>query len=286
MDNPVTGIDHTYLLIDNLDQGARKFESLGFTLSPRGYHSAEKGTANHTIMFPHDYIELLGIVSQTSESDVLQQDLQKRGEGIRAVVGRIGDARQAAAALKELGIETLPVSDFERPIPLPGGKQGSAAFSVTHFAPKEIPFGTLFLCQHHTPENVWLPELLTHPNTAVGMSAIIGVTERIDEDSAGFSRLWKNAKITKSDHQVRITTGQNSAHIILQNKEQLKSMYNFIDISKIMDRTFASIVIAVKSLDEASRVIRSSGTVAHETARGLAVAPGDACGAILEFVPA
>ncbi|MFD2856181.1 VOC family protein [Seohaeicola zhoushanensis] len=60
MTHPVKGIDHCFALVDDLDDAAAQYGALGFTLSPRGMHSAAKGTANHTIMFPEDYFELLG----------------------------------------------------------------------------------------------------------------------------------------------------------------------------------------------------------------------------------
>lgn len=35
------------------------FEALGFTLTPRGYHSL--GSINHLIVFGSDYLELIGL---------------------------------------------------------------------------------------------------------------------------------------------------------------------------------------------------------------------------------
>ena len=60
MSHPVSGVDHAFLLTDALDEAAAAWRAMGFTLSPRGLHSAAKGTANHTVMFEADYFELLG----------------------------------------------------------------------------------------------------------------------------------------------------------------------------------------------------------------------------------
>ncbi len=65
MTHPVTGIDHAFLLANDLDDAARRYAALGVTPSPRGLHSAAKGSANHTITFPRDCFELLGIITPT-----------------------------------------------------------------------------------------------------------------------------------------------------------------------------------------------------------------------------
>ena len=56
------GLDHIVVMVHNLDDAAERWRSLGFTLSPRGTHSAHLGTGNFTIMFDVDYVELLGIL--------------------------------------------------------------------------------------------------------------------------------------------------------------------------------------------------------------------------------
>ena len=65
MSHPVKGVDHCFVLVDDLDKAAAQYRALGFTLSPRGLHSEAKGSANYTIMFPDDYFELLGLLTET-----------------------------------------------------------------------------------------------------------------------------------------------------------------------------------------------------------------------------
>ena len=64
-DNPISGLDHALVLVEDLDRARDRFAALGFTLSPRGLHSAQRGTANHTIMLEGAYIELLGVLTPT-----------------------------------------------------------------------------------------------------------------------------------------------------------------------------------------------------------------------------
>ena len=56
-ENPaITGIDHVVVGVGDLEGARRTWETLGFTLTPRGRHKGW-GTANYCVMFADDYIE-------------------------------------------------------------------------------------------------------------------------------------------------------------------------------------------------------------------------------------
>jgi hypothetical protein len=61
----VIGVDHAVVMARDLDKAAEGWRRLGFTISPRGTHSAHMGTGNYTIMLDPDYIELLGVLGPT-----------------------------------------------------------------------------------------------------------------------------------------------------------------------------------------------------------------------------
>ena len=58
----IAGIDHAVVAVKDLDAAAANWKQLGFTISPRGTHSAHIGTGNYTIMLGEDYMELLGVL--------------------------------------------------------------------------------------------------------------------------------------------------------------------------------------------------------------------------------
>ena len=64
----VIGVDHAVVMAKDLDKAAEGWRRLGFTISPRGTHSAHMGTGNYTIMLDPDYIELLGVLSPTEHN--------------------------------------------------------------------------------------------------------------------------------------------------------------------------------------------------------------------------
>ena len=64
----IAGIDHAVVVVKDLDAAAANWKRLGFTISPRGTHSAHMGTGNYTIMLGEDYIELLGVLDATEHN--------------------------------------------------------------------------------------------------------------------------------------------------------------------------------------------------------------------------
>jgi hypothetical protein len=97
------------------------------------------------------------------------------------------------------------LGSFERPVSLLDGTQGVAAFSTVAFTSEEVPFGTVFMCQNHMRETVWLPELIEHPNSGCGLNAILAVSEHPQQDADAFARLWANSIVAKT------TTGHPTA---------------------------------------------------------------------------
>ena len=56
----MAALDHIVInTLRNMDAAAECFEALGFTLTPRGYHSL--GSINHLMMTPGPYLELIGV---------------------------------------------------------------------------------------------------------------------------------------------------------------------------------------------------------------------------------
>ena len=286
MQHPVNGIDHVFLLIDDLDAGLAKYNALGFTVSPRGLHSATKGTANHTVMFPDDYFELLGILQPTSGNAGRRAVLDRAGEGLHAIACRIDDAELAAAALDELGIATEGLGSFERPVPLPDGTTGIAAFTTVAFAPVETPLGHMFMCQHRSRDTVWIPELIEHPNSACGLDAVIACSENPTADAACYARLFAHGSVVETPDGINVSTGHNSARIQVIKPEALAKHYPGIMPDQTPGGAFAALRIKARSIETAKAVCTAAGVAFSATEDGFAVAPDFTCGTILEFIPA
>src|SRR6266702_6583213 len=71
--------------LKELDKAAENWKRLGFTVSARGTHSAHMGSGNYTIMFDPDYMELLGVLTETEHNAPARSFLAKHGDGIERV---------------------------------------------------------------------------------------------------------------------------------------------------------------------------------------------------------
>jgi len=275
--HPVTGIDHVFLLTPDLDGAAAAWTKLGFTVTPRGFHSEHMGSANHTIMLQEDYIELLGILRET-EYNAGHRARLAGGEGLHAIACRIDDARSAVDALRELGIPAGPAMDFERPVALPGGRSGSAAFSVAPFGDGVSPRGHVFMCQHRSRENVWVREWMEHANGATALAAVVAIADDPATLADGFARLFASGRLTPIEGGVRVETG--SAPILVLTQAGTQERYPDFDFPATPANGFAALEL-VADLDKARTAL---GAMASPIPSGIAVAPRDATGTILAFV--
>ncbi|QUJ76716.1 VOC family protein [Sulfitobacter albidus] len=283
MPHPSLGIDHCFALVHDLETAAAQYRKLGFTLSPRGEHSAEKGSANYTIMFPNDYFELLGLTARTPLNSSRAEILQKQGEGLHAIACRIKDAAAGAEALKALGISAGKTGSFERPVPLPGGGTARAAFTTLPFAPAEVPRGIVFMCEHHTPDSVWLPELIDHPNGASGLSAIVALSDAPVHEAAQFARLWAEGRVTTTAEETRIDTGPASAPVILMTPAQMAQAYPGVDATGTAEGAFTVLRLSSDALEQSRAAVEATGIRPIPTARGFAIPAEYASGVVLEF---
>ncbi len=137
----VIGIDHAVVVVRDLDKAAENWKRLGFTVSPRGTHSAHMGSGNYTIMFDPDYMELLGVLVETEHNAPARAFLAKRGEGIERVAFTAVDSAAGAAEIRARGFEPVGPTDFERPVTMPDGRLSAARFTTFQWPVAEAPGG-------------------------------------------------------------------------------------------------------------------------------------------------
>jgi len=164
---PAQALDHAVVVCSDLDAAAERWRTLGFTLTPRGYHSL--GSQNHCIMLARDYLELLHVPEATS---VLQYylDTQQHGGGCAAISCRSGDVFGETASLRGEGWHMSDPFELTRPVTLGDGSVRDAIFRVSSL--DEAPGARYFLCEHRTPELLWRDEWTSHVNGALGVETM------------------------------------------------------------------------------------------------------------------
>lgn len=287
MDHPVQGIDHAIILVNDLDACAARFRQLGFTLSPRGVHSATRGTANHTVIFQHDYCELLGVVADTPANQAERDMLAEDGEGLGAIICRIGNAESARKGLAAHGIAATPVSEFSRPVPLPDGSQATAAFAVTHFAAHEAPAGFMFMCEHKTPDLVWQPGLQVHANGARALAGIVTMANDTEMLARRFARLFALGSVSAIAGGHAVDTGANSARILCLTPAAAAARYSDEAVADTPPRGYTAWQVAVAELAATrDHLIRAGFAPRENDDGGIWLGPEQTNGSVLEFVTA
>lgn len=204
-------LDHAIILTRSLDQAAISYGRLGFSLTPRGRHPA-LGTANHTIVFERDYLELLAVETPGPQTDRWTRRLE-RGEGLAMVALASDDAESTRRRLEERGIGVGQPLSFDRPVATPSGL-ALARFTVCFPDEAASPALPVFFCQHHTPELVWGPAAAPHPNTARGIAGLTVVASDPVALVPAYERLLGRARVHPRPGGVTVLLGATQVWLV------------------------------------------------------------------------
>lgn len=275
----IVGIDHAVVIVRDLDAAADNWRRLGFTLSPRGTHSAHMGTGNYTIMLDPDYIELLGVLAPTEHNAPTRALLEQR-EGIERVAFTTLDAAAGADELRARGLVPLGPTDFERPVSMPDGTQSAAKFRTFQWPVAEAPAGMrIFACQHKTRQTVWIPELMQHANGARRLRRVLLVSPDPAADAAHLARLIDGTTRTEADGAVAVPSGGERADFVFMSGPQLGRRYGGVPLADLPERGAAGLVIAA-DLGQARHALGAAGIRSGAT---ICVPPAAANGTLLVF---
>jgi hypothetical protein len=279
----VSGVDHAVVVVRNLDHAAENWERLGFTVSPRGTHSAKMGTGNFTIMLDPDYFELLGVLAETEHNVPTRAFLAKR-EGIERIALTAIDSAAGAEEIRARGFEPLGPTDFERPVTMPDGSLSAAKFRTFGWPIEEAPAGVrIFACQHKTRETVWIPELMKHANGAKRLKQVLMVSPEPAKDAAHLSRMIDREVRTEPDGALAVASGSDRADFVFLTRAQLGRRYPEVPLAGLPERGGAGLVLATSDLAATEKAV---GSAAVRSRDAVCVAPAAANGTLLAFIPA
>jgi len=279
----VIGIDHAVVMVKDLDQAAANYKRLGFTVSPRGTHSAHMGSGNYTIMFDPDYMELLGVLTPTEHNAPARAYLETRGEGIERVAFTAVDSADGAEEIRARGYPPVGPTDFERPVTMPNGTISAAKFRTFEWPRAETPGGIrIFACQHKTRETVWIPELMQHANGAKRLKQVVIVSPEPAKDAAHLSKMIDRDPRSEADGAVAVPSGSDRADFVFLTRDQLGKRYPGVSLAGLPERGGAGLVIAA-DLTAAEKALGATGV---HSAGGIVVPPAAGNGTLLAFAKA
>jgi hypothetical protein len=277
----VVGIDHAVVMVKQLDKAAENWKRLGFTISPRGTHSAHMGTGNYTIMFDPDYMELLGVLTETEHNAPARAFLAKHGDGIERIALTAIDSAAGAEEIRTRGFAPIGPTDFERPVTMPDGSLSAAKFRTFQWPTAEAPGGVrIFACQHKSRETVWIPELMKHANGARRLRQALISSPEPAKDAAHLSRMIDREPRTEPDGPIAVPSGSDRADFIFLTRDQLAKRYPGVPLQGLSERGGAGLVI-VADLAATEKALGSAGI---RSGSAICVPPAAANGTLLAFV--
>jgi len=280
MAHQITGIDHVLLAVRDLDEACRTFSRLGFTASPRGGHK-EWGTANHCLMFPRDYIELIGVAGTGPGAARVAAHLDGRGDSLLGVALGSRNASSSYHSLRRAGVPVTAPAALSRSLMAPDGEV-TPRFAVVDMAKDTLPGLPSFLCQHLTPELLRRPEWLDHANGATGIISLTVLVDHPEALMADYNRIFGPAASTPTDEMVTVHSG--GSLVFLVTAGGFDDLHPALDLKLPEPPAVVALTIGVNDMSLTAARLRANGIKADSKGGHLAVSPADALGIGLEFV--
>lgn len=273
----ILGIDHVVILTRDLDRARDTYARLGFTLTPRGFHTL--GSQNHCIMFGRDYVELLAVPKPHPAMQYFS-DFLGRGEGLAAIALACDDANAAHAELREAGIEADPPLDFSRPVERSDGTH-DASFRIVQLPVDQTPGCRAFLCQHFTRDVVWRSEDQGHPIGATAIAALGVIADEPHAVAKRYAEIFGNG-LLPIEEGLLVQTG--TAPIAFSSRWKLGHRLHGAGLPPRARPLVAALFIRVADRTKAAWQLRRGGfspVALHDGS--YAVSAEQACGVTLVF---
>jgi hypothetical protein len=275
---PVPTLDHVVVNVrDQLDAALETYQRLGFTMTPRGYHTL--GSMNHLAIFGTDYLELIAAQpGETRRPEILASPF-----GLNGLVFGTEDSASVYAALREVGVPVEPPLQFSRPVEVTGGAR-DATFRTVHLSPGTVPSGRVYFCHHFTRDLVWRDEWRHHANGAVAVARAVIASRDPSSLGALFTRMFGDDAVRRTGAGYSLAIGLSRFDVITP-AELEREFGDAAPGADGPDEYMAALTIRTRSLDGAAAALQTGkiGGV-KRTAERIVVPATEAFGVTLEFV--
>jgi catechol 2,3-dioxygenase-like lactoylglutathione lyase family enzyme len=177
------GIDHLVIVVRDLEQAARDYEALGFTVVPGGRHPV--GTHNALIALADgSYIELIAFYRESP--DHRWWDALWKGEGLVDFCMRTDDMPGDAQALRDAGVDIGEPQPWSRT--RPDGYQLRWQLSIPRGEHRGV---APFLIQDETPREERVPRETRHENGVTGIGTVVVAVRDLGEAQYWYRALFR-----------------------------------------------------------------------------------------------
>jgi hypothetical protein len=214
--NSSFGIDHPLIATHDINALREQMIALGFNMTAIGKHPW--GTSTSLAMFEGCLLEVMGIYDKSLIDEIPAGDFRfgrhiyehlKVREGIALMALHSTDSVTDAQQACDAGFHVAGHLEFGRDVTLPNGIQDRTKTTLALLPSKSTPRLSLFLCQQHRPELLYVPRWLDHPNTAYSIAGIWIAARRTEHTRLydQFDKLYQNAISLGDGFQVTSATG-------------------------------------------------------------------------------
>jgi hypothetical protein len=288
MTSPILGLDHVGVVNRSLDTLTEAYTRLGFVLSPVSRHSGSlapgapvvpMGSGNRCAMLKQGYLELLAIVDPELEKERIEVFLA-RYAGLHIMAFTCEDSPAAQAHLVAAGFDVKAPHLLERMLETSRGEQ-LVKFRNLRLPPEDMPEGHVIVIKHETPELIWEPHLMEHPNGVVALMQTAVCVADPDEAAGRYARLFGvEAQGGDGRQEFRLPRGR----FVLLTPEALGKEFPGAEAPTLPFA--AAINLAVSDLRATADLLSKNGVPFRQQEKGLLVSADVAGGATLVFEPA
>jgi len=244
---PMPTLDHVVVNVrDQIDEGLNCWQRLGFTMTPRGYHSL--GSMNHLAILGSEYLELIA----AAPGDTRRAEILAASYGLNGLVFGTEDSGAVYQSLHNAGVMVEPPVEFSRPVEVSDGVK-DATFRTVRLAAGTVSAGRIYFCHHFTRDLVWRDEWRHHANGAIGILRAV-IAAREPSGLAGlFGQMFGRDAVQPSGTGYTLALGLSRFDIVTM--EQLAR--EFTDAAPQDDRAefMAALTVRTRSLERAAAAL-------------------------------
>jgi len=291
-DNPkARSLDHFLIQSNDLDKSASAFEKLGFHVRPRAGHE-DLGSANHVVIFPNTYLELIFIGELPADIEELYGDAfepyrkrLEKGDGFVHLCLTSDKLEPDHEWAQQQGLKPAAILSARRKVVMPDGSPDETASRSFYMWRDDNPYMSLFYADHPRPEVIFIPEYTDHPNTVTGVSRVVYMSKNPAADLAYFTALTGRSPQFVSREGFAIIDGRGD-YIEVMDERTATQRYADALVFTSTD-PFAGVGIAmhyhVKSLSECAAQLSAKQVPFDRVGDRLIVSASEAMGCIAVF---
>ena len=255
-------LDHLAHWVPDIGAASTLLQRLGFVVTPYAEHthapSAESaplpaGSANQCVMLEAGYLEVLTPIGDTPIAREVREALG-RYTGLHLAAFCAADAAAHGERLVSAGFPQRPSVNLTRESTTADGEACTLRFTVVRPEVGCLAEGRVQFLTHHTPDELWQPRWLEHPNTARALTDMLFCVDDPEEASQRYERyLQRRPEPVDGGYMLQLERGR----LTLLGAERVAAVLPESEIPRVP--FMAAYAIDCRSLDSARAVMRAGG---------------------------